>query len=101
MAMFRSLSASISAVLLLSACAVGPDFKRPDEPAASRYTRETPAETADPAQRPVYGQTPPNDWWSLFQSTELNALMEQAKQANYTLAAARSTLAQANELLAA
>lgn len=93
--MFRSL-VTAGVMVALSACAVGPDFKRPDEPSVTRYTA-----AADQTQRLVYGQTPPNDWWTLFQNEELNRLMQQAKEGNFTLAAARSSLAQAEELLAA
>lgn len=89
------------AACLLSGCAVGPDFQRPDAPTATRYTGETTPAQTDPMQRLVYGETPPADWWSLFESEELNRLMQQAKESNFTLAAARSTLAQAQELLAA
>ncbi|MBL8267893.1 TolC family protein, partial [Steroidobacter sp.] len=89
-----------SSALLLGACAVGPDFQRPDAPTATRYTRDTQA-PADPAQQFVYGETPPADWWALFESEQLNRLMQQAKESNFTLAAARSSLAQAQELLAA
>ena len=49
----------------------------------------------------AFGETPPNEWWTLFQNEELNRLMQQAKEGNYSLAAARSSLAQAEELLAA
>ena len=97
--MFRSLSIAVSAALL-TACAVGPDFKQPDAPTVSRYTREAVA-PSDPLQQPVYGSAPPDDWWTLFESDGLNRLMQQAKEGNFTLAAARSSLAQANELLAA
>src|SRR5690606_8852574 len=85
------------ATCLLGACAVGPDFQRPDAPTATRYT----SETAEPLQRLVYGESAPADWWTLFESEELNELMQQAKEGNFTLAAARSSLAQARELLAA
>lgn len=91
--------------MLLTACAVGPDFKPPAEPVTSRYTSESKQDqggpAADPMQRPVYGPAPPKDWWTLFESDELNRLMQHAKEGNFTLAAARSSLAQANELLAA
>ncbi len=93
--MFRSL-VTAGVMVALSACAVGPDFKRPDPPTTDRYTAG-----AEQTQRLVYGQTPPNDWWTLFQNEELNRLMQQAKEGNFTLAAARSSLAQAEELLAA
>lgn len=90
-----------SAALLLGACAVGPDFHRPDAPAATRYTREAEQPPGDALQRLVYGATASADWWALFESEELNQLMQEAKQSSFTLAAARSSLAQARELLAA
>ncbi|MET0533172.1 MAG: efflux transporter outer membrane subunit [Steroidobacter sp.] len=93
--MFRSLVMA-GVTFALSACAVGPDFKSPDAPATNRYTA-----ASDPAQRVIYGEATPNDWWTLFQSDELNRLMQQAKEGNFTLAAARASLAQAQELLAA
>lgn len=96
----RYLSGAIVACLL-GGCAVGPDFHRPDAPLATRYANETAHVVADPLQRLVYGASAPADWWALFESEELNELMQQAKQGNFTLAAARASLAQARELLAA
>jgi NodT family efflux transporter outer membrane factor (OMF) lipoprotein len=90
---------------VLTACAVGPDFKRPDAPNAERYTKSSQTQTAAPAddtaQHITLGQSPPVEWWTLFQSDELNALMKTAVSDNYTLAAARASLAQAQELLSA
>lgn len=96
----RYLSVAVTACLL-SACAVGPDFKQPDAPTVTRYTGEASQPASDPLQRLVYGASPPADWWALFESEELNRLMQQAKESNFTLAAARSSLGQAQELLAA
>lgn len=97
----RLLSLAVASCLLSACAAVGPDFQRPDAPTATRYTSEASQAVTDPMQRLVYGTAPPADWWSLFESEELNRLMQQAKESNFTLAAARSTLAQAQELLAA
>lgn len=93
--MFRCLVVA-GATFALTACAVGPDFHRPQAPTATRYIAPN-----DPSQRFIYGETAPNHWWTLFDSEELNRLMQQARQGNFTLAAARSSLAQAGELLAA
>jgi NodT family efflux transporter outer membrane factor (OMF) lipoprotein len=92
------------ASVALTACAVGPDFKRPDRPQAERYTpseSQSAAQTGDAAQHITLGQSPPVEWWTLFQSDELNALMKKAAADNFSLAAARSQLAQAQELLTA
>ncbi len=97
-------TAWLGAALLLAGCEVGPDFKRPAAPAVSGYTPEPlPAETAaapiaaGEAQRFVQGFDIPGQWWALFHSPALNALIEQAIAANPTLPAARAALRQAWE----
>jgi NodT family efflux transporter outer membrane factor (OMF) lipoprotein len=98
----RLLSASVSLVScfsLLTACAVGPDFHIPAAPDVSRYTREplatstsaTDAPTGG-AQRFASGRDIPLEWWTLFRSPGLNALMAQALQNNPTLQSTLSTL---------
>jgi len=89
---------------LLGACAVGPDFERPASPDVDRYTPEPLAQqtsSADvaggAAQRFVQGLDIPRQWWSLFHSPPLNALVEQALKNNPTLPAAQSALHQAWE----
>jgi NodT family efflux transporter outer membrane factor (OMF) lipoprotein len=100
--------AALAAVALVSGCAVGPNFLRPAAPAVDRYGRPSlTAKTASAdvaggeAQRFVTGQDLPHDWWTLFQSPPLNALVERALRANPTLVAARQALRQAMELVAA
>ena len=94
------------AVLLLAGCAVGPDFKQPSPPAATRYTPQPlPAvttQTDDPAgaaQKFVLDQDVPGQWWQLFQSPALNSLIDRAFQANPSLTAAQAALRQAQELV--
>lgn len=92
-------------MLLLSGCAVGPDFKRPAPPAVDRYTAEAvPAETA---AAPVSGGAPqrlepgrdiPGEWWALFRSSQLNALITAAFRNSPDVAAAEAALRQAHEL---
>jgi NodT family efflux transporter outer membrane factor (OMF) lipoprotein len=72
-------------------CAVGPDFVRPDPPAADRYGSE-----AIPAQIAL-GREISSEWWTLFRSPELDRVLDRAIAANPTLAAARATLVQARE----
>jgi NodT family efflux transporter outer membrane factor (OMF) lipoprotein len=92
-------------VLLLAGCAVGPDFARPAAPAVERYTPDPlPGQTAaapgpaGTAQRLVAGRDIPGEWWTLFRSEPLNALIAEALRANPTLAAAEAALRQAHEL---
>ncbi len=75
-----------AAVALLSACSVGPDYHRP--------------ETAEPTQwsgkaEPV-ASWPSLTWWQDFRSAPLDALMSQAQQANFDIAAAVARIRQAD-----
>ncbi|MBU6206287.1 MAG: efflux transporter outer membrane subunit [Alphaproteobacteria bacterium] len=88
----------------LAACAVGPDFKTPSAPPQTRYTPHPITATAAPAsavgggaQTLVPGADLDAQWWTLFHSHELNALIEEALKANTDLAAARAALKQAQE----
>src|SRR6266851_5478198 len=99
---------AIAAVALVSGCAVGPDFRRPPAPALTSYARPSLAATTaaahvagGEAQRFVPDQELSSQWWTLFQSPPLNALIERALQANPTLVAAQAALRQALELVSA
>ena len=94
------------ACALVSSCAVGPDFHRPVAPAVDGYTRQpTTAKTVSAEipggeeQRFVDGQDISHQWWTLFQSPQLNALVERAVKASPTLVAAQAALRQAVELV--
>src|SRR5580658_860164 len=50
------------------------------------------------AQRLVAGMNIPSQWWTLFQSPELNRLVEQALKGNPDVGAAQAALRQAHEL---
>jgi NodT family efflux transporter outer membrane factor (OMF) lipoprotein len=90
-------------VFLLGGCAAGPNFERPSAPQSQAYTQPpaTTATAAASAQRIVYGGDVAGDWWTLFGSDALNDLMRQASTGSPTLASARNTLAQAQELTVA
>ncbi len=85
----------------LIGCAVGPDFHTPAAPATSGYSAGgLPAATAAAgggSQRFLSGADISGDWWSLFQSPELNSLIDAALAQNPTLAAAQQTLIEAEE----
>jgi NodT family efflux transporter outer membrane factor (OMF) lipoprotein len=78
------------------ACAVGPDFKRPPPPKVTRYTNGAPMHatiTADgQAQIVRAGAQLAADWWRLFHSTKLDAVIAEAIANNQTLEAARASL---------
>ena len=64
------LSASLLGVILaLSACAVGPDFKKPDTPKPSSFTREQ-ITLDSKAVTPIKA-----DWWKSYNSPELTKLV--------------------------
>jgi len=92
------------ACLLMAGCTVGPDFKKPAAPAVSSYTTHPLSSTvASPnvaggeAQRFAKGSDIPGDWWTLFHSRSLNALIEHALSNNPDLKAARAALSVARE----
>jgi NodT family efflux transporter outer membrane factor (OMF) lipoprotein len=94
---------SLLAPLLTSACVVGPNFAPPAAPAVSSYSANPPQTTvATPgvpggqAQHFVSGDLPA-DWWRLFHSRQLNALIEQALTHNPNLKAAQAALLVAHE----
>ena len=94
----------IVTALLLSGCAVGPNFERPAPPGVPGYTAGPLAQqtaSADvaggEAQRFVQDLDIPGQWWTLFHSTALNTLVEEAVKRNPTLPAAEAALRQAWE----
>jgi NodT family efflux transporter outer membrane factor (OMF) lipoprotein len=101
---------SVALVLLLvCGCASGPNFVRPAVPQSQQYL--PPPDTgaaavatsaaAQDTQRIVLGAEVSARWWSLFDSDALNAAVAQALDASPTLLAAKNTLAQSQELIAA
>jgi NodT family efflux transporter outer membrane factor (OMF) lipoprotein len=99
-----TLSAGVC-IAALTACAVGPNFKRPTPPAAADYGSapmhgETAATegAAGGAQRFVAGLDIPGQWWTLFRSPELDRLVEQSLKGNPNVGAAQAALRQAHEL---
>lgn len=100
---FRALPI-LAGATLLAGCMVGPDFHRPAAPETDRYTAQPlPAAIGEGsgAQRLVAGMDVPAQWWTLFRSPQLDALIRQSLKANPGLAAAQATLRQAQEGLAA
>ena len=92
------------AVLMVGACAAGPDFKTPAPPPVSAYvagplpsTAAVPTTAGGAAQRFVGDADLPGDWWTLFHSPALNELVAQALKANPDLKAAQAALRQAHE----
>jgi NodT family efflux transporter outer membrane factor (OMF) lipoprotein len=102
--------AAVCLSALLTGCAVGPNYHRPALPPAHGYA-PAPLPDATASAAPVAGQDPSLNasqsfstardiaaqWWTLFHSPELNALIARAFAANPSLDAALATLRQAQE----
>src|SRR5581483_11195076 len=88
-----------------------PRYRKPAEPTTASYV--APDEGLDPAhpssgegagaftQHILLGKQPEASWWQAFASPELDRLIAQAIERNHTLAAAKASLEQAQELLSA
>ena len=102
------MAAISSVVALFLGCAVGPNFHRPTPPEMSGYTPQPLSATTSTAnvpggeeQRFVIGMNIPKQWWELFKSQPLNALVEKSLKANPSIDAAKAALRQAQENVAA
>lgn len=93
----RGVAAAIVA-LSLSACAVGPDFKRPAAPVTPGYA--TAGDDLPRSTRVEIGGQVAQSWWSAFHSPALDALMRQALVGNPTLQSTDALLGQARAELA-
>jgi NodT family efflux transporter outer membrane factor (OMF) lipoprotein len=100
------LSLLVAASALAASCAVGPRYHRPQPPADAGYApTPLPQSSASAAihggeaQHLIDGRDVPFEWWELFKSSALNALVERAFRANPTIAAAQAALVQAQELV--
>jgi NodT family efflux transporter outer membrane factor (OMF) lipoprotein len=100
----NALRAAIAAALALSACAVGPNFKQPAKPDASAYTREPLAPqtqatdvSGGESQHFQLGAELPAQWWRLFESAQLDALIEQGIRNYPTIRAQQAALRQARQ----
>jgi NodT family efflux transporter outer membrane factor (OMF) lipoprotein len=95
-------AAVLGGVLGFAGCSAGPDFARPAPPQATRYTTDTlnveNAAASDTAQHIELGREVEGAWWTLFRSDAIDQLVKQAVDHNRTLAAATSTLRQAQQL---
>ena len=91
-------------MLAAAGCAVGPNFRAPAPPTGNSYLAQAPPAQTEMtggsggvAQRFQMGDDLPGEWWTLFGSTKLDALIMEA-MANYpTIAAQQAALRAARE----
>jgi NodT family efflux transporter outer membrane factor (OMF) lipoprotein len=92
------------AVWALSGCATSPRYRRPADPVQTRYLdpeNTPPVETTALIPHVSMGEGPPQRWWTLLGSAEIDRLVRVALQSNPSLAAAKAHLAAAREHLRA
>jgi NodT family efflux transporter outer membrane factor (OMF) lipoprotein len=88
---------STLAAFTLGGCMVGPNYKRPAAPAPPAYSDNghngdwASAKPSDAADR--------GDWWTVYQSAELNDLEQRCATANQNIAAALQAYDQAHDLV--
>jgi NodT family efflux transporter outer membrane factor (OMF) lipoprotein len=98
----------IASAMLDASCAVGPTYHKPNPPTDAGYAPAPLPEASSSAaihggesQHLIAGRDIAFEWWELFQSPALNALVAQAFKANPTIPAAQAALAQTQELVRA
>jgi NodT family efflux transporter outer membrane factor (OMF) lipoprotein len=81
---------ALAMVLQLSACAVGPDYRRPQIDVPAAWNTAIPWHEAVPEDGDLKGR-----WWTAFQDPVLDALVDQALSNNQDLQIAAARLEQA------
>ena len=84
----------LSAALLLGACAVGPDYERPNTAVSAQFKEASGWKTAAPSDQQLG-----DAWWQLYGDAELNQLIGKLNVSNQNLAAAEAQYRQARALL--
>ena len=91
----RQAPAIVAGLSLLAGCAVGPDYVRPPAALPEKYTAEalmSPGTNGVQVQSLVASQDIPAQWWELFHSRELNALVASSLERNPNMEAAQAAL---------
>ena len=86
----KKLAIGLAVSLILSACAVGPDYKHPTIESPTKFKEDQGWIQAAPLAKPFQG-----DWWTVFGDTELNELETRLLAANQSLQASYYTYQQA------
>ena len=89
----RLLSLSLC-VAMLSACAVGPDYQRPQTAEIAQYKEAEGWRQANPSDSLARGA-----WWELYGDQQLNGLVEKLNSSNQTVAQSEAQYRQAQALV--
>jgi NodT family efflux transporter outer membrane factor (OMF) lipoprotein len=92
--------------LLVAGCTVGPNYVAPSDPTQTTYVRLRSASAdhdaaSDRTQTVALGKTPPDDWWTLLGSEQLDRLVKLALANNQSLVSAEAHLKAARERVGA
>ena len=85
---------ALAACALVTACAVGPDYKRPGAEVPQQYKEAGDWKVASPNDAMARGK-----WWEIFNDPQLNALEEQVAAANQNILVAEAQYRQAQALV--
>ena len=83
------------ALLVLSGCAVGPDYHKPEISVPAAFKEADGWKLAQPQDEALRGK-----WWELYGDTQLNALVEQVIVSNQNVKLAEAQYRQAQAVLA-
>lgn len=91
--MMRVTTLIVVATAMLSACVVGPDYRKPDitTPAAYSATKALPEASANGREADL------DAWWTQFRDSELDSLIDRAMHGNLELQTAVSRIREARE----
>ena len=85
---------SVTGVIFLAGCNVGPRYRRPPAEVPPAYKENGNWKTAQPSELSLRG-----NWWEVFQDQQLNALEQQVNISNQNLKAAQAQYTQARALV--
>ncbi|SEE88774.1 efflux transporter outer membrane subunit [Pseudomonas deceptionensis] len=80
--------------LLLSACAIGPDYQRPEAASPAQFKEAAGWTQANPSDALERGA-----WWELYGDPQLNGLVERLNSANQSVAQSEAQFRQAQALV--
>jgi NodT family efflux transporter outer membrane factor (OMF) lipoprotein len=90
-----TIAVATAVATVLAACAVGPDYKRPDTEIPASFKEAAPGwKVAQPADQHDRG-----DWWTIYDDPQLNALQDKLNAANQTIAQFAANYRQARALV--
>jgi len=91
---FFKLVGLAGALLLISACTVGPNYVKPTTVAPGTYKEMKDWKVAEPKDHVMRGK-----WWEIYNDPQLNALEEQVNISNQNIFAAEAKFRQARALI--